>query len=172
MSQLYPPTTRDSTFTLQSAGRAGRRHGKISELTVIMPLKPGGADRLRAKLPKTPEEDVVQAQIMQRVGTVHDMRFVIFDNDTRLLFATAYDGDWDMYINDFAATIPETLDNMFSEVEGYPGIRSPEVKDFILKYQVTAASWYCAYPEVTVKEVQRGQRVLKAFEQLLDAAGN
>lgn len=38
----------------------------------------------------------------QRVSTLHDMRFVMFDNGTRILFATAYDGDWDAYINDFA----------------------------------------------------------------------
>jgi hypothetical protein len=38
-----------------------------------------------------------------RVGTVHDMRFVLMDNDTKMLFATAYDGDWDPYIDDFAA---------------------------------------------------------------------
>ena len=31
----------------QSAGRAGRQSGNVSELTVIAPLKPGGADRLR-----------------------------------------------------------------------------------------------------------------------------
>ena len=30
--------------------RAGRRDGTVSELTVIAPLKPGGADRLRAVL--------------------------------------------------------------------------------------------------------------------------
>ena len=35
------------------------------------------------------------------VGTLPRMRFVFFDNDTRLLFATAYDGDWDAYIDDF-----------------------------------------------------------------------
>lgn len=38
----------------------------------------------------------------QRVSTLHDMRFVMFDNDAKILFATAYDGDWDAYINDFA----------------------------------------------------------------------
>jgi hypothetical protein len=42
----------------------------------------------------------------QKVGTLHNMRFVFFDNDTRILFATAYDGDWDTYINDFATKIP------------------------------------------------------------------
>src|SRR5258706_1745130 len=33
-----------------TAGRIGRRQGKVSELTVIAPLVPGGAKRLRAFL--------------------------------------------------------------------------------------------------------------------------
>ena len=53
------------------------------------------------------------------------MRFVFFDNDTRLLFATAYDGDWDAYIDDFVTKIPDYLDVIDSAWEGWPGIRSP-----------------------------------------------
>ena len=37
------------------------------------------------------------------------MRFVFLDNDTRMLFATAYDGDWDTYIDDFATKIPDFM---------------------------------------------------------------
>src|SRR5262245_30729452 len=33
------------------------------------------------------------------VGSLHDMRFVFLDNDTKLLFATTYDGDRDAYID-------------------------------------------------------------------------
>jgi hypothetical protein len=44
---------------------------------------------------------------VDRVGTVHDLRFIIFDNYTRLLFASTFDGDWDAYINDLAAIIPD-----------------------------------------------------------------
>ena len=62
------------------------------------------------------------------VGTVHDMRFVFLDNDTKLLFATAYDGDWDPYIEDFATKIPDIMDIAFSDFEGWPGIHSPEVE--------------------------------------------
>src|SRR5262249_3205692 len=35
---------------IESAGRTGARLGKVSELTIIVPLAPGGADRLRAFL--------------------------------------------------------------------------------------------------------------------------
>ena len=35
---------------VESAGRVGARLGKVSELTIIVPLAPGGAKRLRAFL--------------------------------------------------------------------------------------------------------------------------
>ena len=58
------------------------------------------------------------------MGTVHDMRFVILENDTKLLFASAYDGDWESYITAFATKIPDAMDALFSVVEGWPGIHS------------------------------------------------
>ena len=82
---------------MTSAGRIGSRQGTVSELLMIAPLAPGGAARLRALL------DLRDGDFSEtdRVGTVHDMRFVFLDNDTKLLFTTAYDGDWDIYIDDF-----------------------------------------------------------------------
>lgn|SRR5699024_2440766 len=149
-----------------TAGRVGLRQGQVSELTVIVPLIKGGADKLREKLENNPK----QAEVMARIATVHDMRWVIFDDDKRLLFATAYDGDWDAYIDDFGTQIPELLDHFFAEVKDYPGINSPEIKDFIAKHQVTASGWYCAYPENTVKDIWKSERIVKAFNNLIDAA--
>ncbi len=42
----------------------------------------------------------------KRLGTVHDIRFVIFDNHARPLLATVHDGDWDPYIDDFVRVVP------------------------------------------------------------------
>ena len=83
---------------VESAGRAGARLGKVSELTIIVPFAPGGAKRLRAFLQLLGGNLHAGAD---KVGTLHDMRFVFLDNDTKMLFATAYDGDWDAYIDDF-----------------------------------------------------------------------
>src|SRR5690348_17701620 len=49
-------------------------------------------------------------------------------NDTKLLFATAYDGEWDPYIEDFATKIPNALDLLLCNCKGFPGIRSPDRK--------------------------------------------
>jgi len=104
------------------------------------------------------------------MGNLHDLRIVIFDNDTRLLFATVFHGDWDSYIDDFATKMPDLLDMLFADVDGYPGIHDPGVKDYIKKVQVEADEFYSAYPDATVKQIRKGQRVLKAWEELLDTA--
>ena len=85
------------------------------------------------------------------------MRFVFFDNDTRLLFATSFDGDWDAYIDDFVTKIPDYLDIIDSAWDGWPGIRSPGAKDYLAKHQITAEGWYVAHPDLTVAEIHRLQ---------------
>ena len=158
-SQVSEPRSR-----MESAGRTGSRLGTVSELTVIVPFAPGGARRLRALL------QALNGNFdgADKVGTVHDMRFVFLENDTKLLFATAYDGEWDTYIDDFATRIPDYMDIIFSAFEGWPGIHSPEVKDWIAKGQVTAEGWYVANPNLTVAETRRLGRVGKAVDEFLD----
>jgi hypothetical protein len=156
-------TTTDGTVPR----RPGKTLGQVTEFTLILPLNPGGADRLRETLNRIEQTRGSEGML---VDTLHDMRITIIDNDTRLLFATTFDGDWDSYINDFASQIPDRLDMVFGECVDYPGIRSPEIRDYILKYQVTADNWYSAYPNTTVKQIRKGQRVLQAWEELLDTA--
>ena len=152
---------------IESAGRAGSRLGKVSELTLIVPFAPGGADRLRAFL-RLFGGNLAGAD---DVGSVHDMRFVFLDNDTRMLFATAYDGDWDTYIDDFVTKIPNSMDLIFSNLEGWPGIHSPMAKDYIASHQIAADAWYVANPNLTVAETRRLEKIGKAVEELLDKIG-
>ena len=118
----------------QTAGRIGARQGKVSELTVFLPFVKGGAKRLRGLL-QLLEGNFRAADA---VGTVHDMRFVFVDNDTKLLFATAYDGDFDQYIDDFSTKIPNAMDLWLSNCEGYPGMRSGKGKEWIFNHQIAA----------------------------------
>jgi hypothetical protein len=155
----------------KSAGdnvRPGLKAGRVNEFTLIFKLKPGGAERMRKKIASDPN---FQSHV-DGVGTVHDLRFTTFDNDTRLLFASTFDGDWDAYIEDFGAYIPDYIDLVFGENEGYPGIKSPDFKDFLLKNQVTATHFYSAYPTATVKDVWKALKIEKGLDVLLDAASS
>jgi hypothetical protein len=165
LHELTAQATQTPPLPVESAGRAGVRLGKVSELTIVVPLAPGGAKRLRAFL------QMIGGNLSSgasKVGTLHDMRFVFLDNDTRMLFATAYDGDWDAYIDDFATKIPDFLDIIDSAWEGWPGIRSPHAKDYLAKYQVAAEGWFVAHPDLTVAETQRLKRNGKALDEFLD----
>jgi hypothetical protein len=152
-----------------SAGRTGLRLGKVSELTGIMKFAPGGAKRLRALLALLGGN----FQGADKVGTLHDMRFVFLDNDTKMLFATTYDGDWEPYIDDFSTKIPDSLDVLFSNMVGYPpkGMHDPAIKDWIAGTQITADGWYVASPNLTVAEAKRLEKVGKAVDELLDKVG-
>ena len=152
----------------QTAGRIGARQGKVSELTVFLPFAKGGAKRLRGLL------QLLEGNFLagDAVGTVHDMRFVFVDNDTKLLFATAYDGDFDPYIEDFATKIPNAMDLWLSNFEGYPGMRNPSAaKDWIAKHQIAAEAWYVNSPNLTAPETRRLEHVGKAVEEFLDKLG-
>jgi hypothetical protein len=147
-----------------TAGRIGLRQGKVSELTAIVKLNPGGGERLRALLKALGHN----FQGADKVGTLQDMRFVFLENHTKLLFATAYDGDWDPYIDDFSTKIPDALDLLFCDAEGYPGMHSPAVRDWIASHQITADAWSVANPNLTVAETRRLQGIGKAVDELLD----
>jgi hypothetical protein len=156
-----PKVTQNET----SAGRTGLRQGKVSELTAILKLVPGGAARIRAVL-----DAGRNLRIADRVGTLHDMRYVLVDDDT-FIFATTYDGDWDPYIEDFATIIPDDLDVVFSNCEGWPGVRNPAVKDFIVKHQVPAYGWYVANPNLTVRDTRKLEKIGAAVEEFLEKIG-
>ncbi len=151
VAQMLADRDEAAEHAVTTAGRVGAKSGEVSELTTILPLKPGGAEKLR-KFFKLIDGNLSGAG---QVGTLHNMRFVFLENDTKLLFATAYDGEWDPYIDDFATKIPEMMDYLFDNVEGWPGIASPDVKDFIVEHQIPAEAWFVSHPNITVSEAKR-----------------
>ena len=102
------------------------------------------------------------------IATIHEARFVLFDEGTRLLFATSFDGPWDAYMEDFASKPLQLFDAIFRHVEGYEGLPDmAALQNFVLSAQVTAAGYARNYGG-TVKEIRKAERVNKAFQQVLD----
>jgi hypothetical protein len=164
MAQHTTPETSGSRRPFKYSGNQG-------ELTMIAPVKPGGAEKVRA-LSERLEEAEAGADVL--LATLHNIRVVFFDNDTRMLFATVYDGDWDQYIDDFATVKTQgigLLDEVWGVLEGYPGLDSPKIKDFLVQCQVEPDYFWSAYSDTTVKRSRRAERALAGFEQMLDAAG-
>ncbi len=145
--------------------------GQVTELTVIAPLKPGAAVALRqvlSALQTTPDSPIKQ------IATIHFARWVIFDNDSRLLFTSNFDGSWESYLRDFSQKTPDGMDRIFGHCEGYPagGCRDFEAfKTYVAKYQVPTDLFYAAYPENSVKAVLEGLRVKALTDEFLRKLG-
>ena len=101
--------------------RKGARVGPVSELSVFLKVKPGREQIIREVFHMTPAERAAMEKAIFDVGSLHQARYVLFDNGTRLLIATTFDGDWDVYIDDFAASyILDAWDTFLIHCEGYP----------------------------------------------------
>ncbi|MFE6737099.1 hypothetical protein [Streptomyces tubercidicus] len=153
--------------------RPGKTDGVCGEFTVITEIKPGHADALREDLAMlaSGSADVKSRAALRQIGTLHDARHVIFDNDTRFMFASVFDGSWDTYIDDFAQTvIGANFDKIFSHSEGFPGVTDPGVKDWFVAHQAPAGVFVSSYPDLTVQQIWKDQRVDDAFQEVLDTA--
>ena len=151
--------------------RTGLKCGGRTEFLVIGDVIPGHEDALRGVL-KRHAANPRTADAINEIGTLHEARFVMLDGGKRLMFASSFDGDWDKYIDDFAATaIGINFDESWEHTEGYPGVKSPAVKDWFMARATEASNFLCAYPEPTVKQVLRALSLQKAFDQVLDNPG-
>src|SRR5918995_2247705 len=138
--------------------RAGLAVGPTSEFSLFFRVKPGEAESLRAALRDLQETPGYRpGDYRLAIATIHEARFVLFDDDTRLAFVTSFDGPWDAYMDDFATSGPtlQLFDAIFQHAEGYGGLPDvAAVKALILGAQVSAAAYARNYPG-TVKEIRK-----------------
>jgi hypothetical protein len=147
----------------------GLQVGSTSEFSLFFRVKPGHQDDLRQALHALNSSPGYHpGDYSMPVATIHEARFVMFDDGSRLLFATSFDGTWDAYMEDFASKPLALFDAVFQHVEGYDGAPDvPTLKSFILGAQVTAAAYARNYPG-TVKEIRKAERINQAFNEVLD----
>ncbi len=165
----------------------GTKTGKRGELTMFYTVKPGHEKAIREAIRafyETPFrqnfEDPRVVAVNVGIG-VHDVRHVLFDNDTRLCWLTSFDSEWDPYIDDTFAVrdnwveYAKILQHTNEAPEG--NITDPNdpiqknsrpVKDIFNGNRVLAAGFFPTFPNVTVRDIQRDEQLRKAFEKVLD----
>jgi hypothetical protein len=149
--------------------RPGVRAGSASEFSLFFRVIPGHADELREALTDLQNTPGYRpGDYEMAIASIHEARFVLFDDETRLLFATSFDGSWDAYMEDFAAGPLQLFDPIFRHTEGYAGLPDvAAVKSFVMGAQVTAAAYARNYPG-TVKQLRKANRLRAAFDTVLD----
>jgi hypothetical protein len=127
-----------------ATSRPGRIVGPTSEFSLFFRVKPGHGDALRQALEGLQNHPGYRpGEYGMPIVSIHEARFVLFDDDTRLAFITSFDGPWDAYMEDFFNTGPtlQLFDATFQHVEGYDGLPDlAALKEFILTAEETAAA--------------------------------
>ena len=140
--------------------RPGVSVGPTTEFSLFFHVKPGHGRRFARRPPRPADPPwVPPGRLPLAIATIHEARFVLFDDDTRLLFATSFDGPWDAYMDDFFTSGPTLalFDAIFQHAEGYEGLPDlAAVQAFVLGAQQTAAAYARNYGG-TVKEIRKAR---------------
>jgi hypothetical protein len=145
--------------------------GQVTELTLIATLKAGVAPQYKAALAAAQESP---SPIFSKIATIHFARWVLFDNDTRLIFCSNFDGTLEGYLRDFSVQMPDQMDGVFGVCEGYPanGCKDFEAfQQFVSDHQVPTNLFYAAYPDVSVKNVTRAVAMKKLTDAYVRSLG-
>ena len=155
MAQAHPP-------------RKGLKRGVATEFTLFVPVIPGHEQAIREVIEQT-RGDPRGEEALKQVGVLHEARFVLFDNGTRVLFASSFDGTWDDYIDDFFYSfIRDVFDAVFAHCVGYPGSADPGVRDWFMAHAVEASSYSSSYPDATTKAIWKALALQDTFQHVLD----
>jgi hypothetical protein len=130
-------------------------------LTLVMKAKsPEDFAALRQRvehLMSLPPDQNPVTVALNKIGTVHFARFAFLNND-QLAVITTYDGDFDVYINEFTDEIGEVFDAILSHVEDAPPLPvqtyRKEFLDYIRAHDLRCVgTFYSAYPDRTVLDI-------------------
>src|SRR3954462_1753062 len=159
------------TTTATGTSRPGMAVGPTSEFSLFFHVSPGHGEAIQTALRDLQDTPGYRpGDYGMAIATIHEARFVLFDDDTRLAFVTSFDGPWDAYMEDFFPSGPTLglFDVIFRHTEGYGGLPDrPSLKSFVLGAQQSAAAYARNYGG-TVKEIRKAQRVNEAFQRVLD----
>ena len=158
----------------------GLSSGVCTELATFFTVRPGQAQQLKDELAKrfpSAQDPVgkVPTAVLRRVGN-HHVKHYLFDNDTRLLMILSFDGTIEKYLTDALSMLG--VENFFAwlqhcnEVpEGLLKMSVPQMVELLGSAQVEAFDYIEAISDMTIQQIEKAQKLMKAFQQVLDSPG-
>jgi hypothetical protein len=113
------------------------------------------------------------------IPTIHFARWMLIDNDRRLLFFSNFDGSWENYLGDFVDRASVGLTGVWSNTQHFPAARwlvfegardVDRFKAWTRRHQVPTQVWYSAHPDYTVTNILNAIAVRDGALRDLDPA--
>ena len=182
------------TSAVTTKSGKGLSYGVVSELATYWNVLPGHEDELRAATARF-------ADVLRRVPrdkNIHtglrDSRHVIFDNGTRLMWATTFENEWDPYFDDFVQIGLEHFVDWMQHTAQYTDVSAwiessggmesfnlanPDIeaqvkrttgglKAIVQSVQSPATGYFNNLGAWTMPQITKAQRLQEAFQQVLD----
>jgi len=111
------------------------------------------------------------------IPTIHFARWVIIDDNKRLLFLSNFDGSWENYLGDFIDKAAVGLTGVWSNAVEFPkteflflkGAKDEErFKEWARAKQIPTQVWYSAHPNETVQNILNNFEIRNNIEATLD----
>lgn len=116
------------------------------------------------------------------ISSIHFARWVITPDDKSVIFMSNFDGSWESYLNDFIDLAARGLTAVWSNTDnaiGFPrtkwlvteGARDEaRFKAYARFSMVPTHTWYSAYPDLTVSNIENNMRIRQDLFSSLDPA--
>jgi hypothetical protein len=111
---------------------------------------------------------------LTRVQTIHFARWVLLDDDRRLLFASNYDGSLESYMDDFINKVAWGINVVFGNGVGFPRVSwlfhggarfEGKYKRYLRRHQMPTQVWYKAYPGLSVADLNRNTLIRQGVDK-------
>lgn len=160
--------------------------GRASAITVLTPIRPGGALKLRLVFFAGAHIAKLNEKLVQ-LSFIHFARWTILTHvpyngapqkkehleHDYLFFESNFNGTWDEYIDAFSEVVPERMSAIWGSSYGFPGPRPVgPFKDYIRGNDLDVAHFYAAYPNASTSEVLSALAVDRAHEDFARSARN
>jgi hypothetical protein len=113
-------------------------------------------------LAKVLSKNLFIAGNLMGIPTIHFARWVMMDDNKRMIFFSNFDGSWQQYLGDFIDKSGWGLSAIWSNSEGFPKTRflftkgAYDEERFLAWsrfYEIQTQVWYNAYPHLSIKNV-------------------
>src|SRR5262245_11177339 len=165
-------TTQETRVPNPKSG-LGNRHGVKSEATALFTVKPGHAEELRAACQRFAAKlKTAPFNVLQHIG-LHYTRLVVVNNGANLIWLTAFDTDFAPYVDDGVnmfgvGTWYDWLQHCTECPDGFEHFTGPHVREVILNNATSPDGYFEAFPDLTMGQIKKAQRVREALEQVVE----
>jgi hypothetical protein len=152
-----------------------------NQFSQLMTLKPGKARLYTFKALMLFAKVLIKLKFVKGklmgIPTIHFARWVLFDDNKRVLFASNFDGSWQQYLGDFIDKSGWGLTGIFCNTTQFPKSKflffggAYDEERFLAwsrYFEIETQVWYNAYPNLSIKNVINNGHIREELMQNLN----